>query len=573
MTYKDLEEEELPPPSNLLSGEPDPVGKPLPKVPKQTILGLKWDTRSDTYSVMMKLPQAKPLTQRVAAQETALGFDPIGFVSPCFHDGKKTLQKMMMYARNKDSFKKFLTKKRQQFRAEAKEKRLELQDLRRKKAKEAACPKCIAGKHLLVDCKNFMDCVLEGRWDLILEAFVCPRCLAFGHDLDDCNSNSVCRHCRSPRHHSRLHSCTIGWDTNFEELTDPIAIEIVKEYKAWRADIEQITEIQVPRVLPIESELDKVSIVGFSDGSDEGYGCVLYKRVERSNGSVEMALIMSKSRLAPSSRRSIPDIELMGALLLAEVYVAIKDCFIKHNRHPEVTLFCDNIAVLWWLKRPGYLKDNFKRSRVVQILHLVPASVWQYVQTLENPADWATKGIKPGKLKDSKLWWNGPEMCHKPFKEWSKDLYHPTLDDQIVLDPKQDEQIHLVMTTVQHRSMNDFIGSLKVSPMMVLETEVTKPESTQPTTDFAGILDENKRSLSELTTRLKDQPTNSSFAEIVHALILDRDFQEDLKQVNDFKRPLDLPSFSTQTDAIANDDRSKMVGKLIKLDTIFSVGI
>ena len=55
---------------------------------------------------------------------------------------------------------------------------------------------------------------------------------------------------------------------------------------------------------------------GFSDASEEAYAGVVYLRLVDSIGRVHTAIVMSKTRVSPIKRLSIPRLELCGAQLL-----------------------------------------------------------------------------------------------------------------------------------------------------------------------------------------------------------------------------------------------------------------
>lgn len=58
---------------------------------------------------------------------------------------------------------------------------------------------------------------------------------------------------------------------------------------------------------------------GFSDASERAYAGVVYLRMHDSEGHVLVALVMSKTKVAPIKRITIPRLELCGAHLLAQM--------------------------------------------------------------------------------------------------------------------------------------------------------------------------------------------------------------------------------------------------------------
>ncbi|XP_062534977.1 uncharacterized protein LOC134204168 [Armigeres subalbatus] len=86
----------------------------------------------------------------------------------------------------------------------------------------------------------------------------------------------------------------------------------------------------------------------------------------------------------------------------------------------KVLLWCDSQIVLCWLKRTPDSLELFVGSRVREIHLLTNAYEWRYVNTKDNPADLASRGVTPSELQHSTLWWYGPVML-----QHEEDTYVP----------------------------------------------------------------------------------------------------------------------------------------------------
>ncbi|KAL1130802.1 hypothetical protein AAG570_012043 [Ranatra chinensis] len=136
---------------------------------------------------------------------------------------------------------------------------------------------------------------------------------------------------------------------------------------------------------------------GFSDASKIAYGAVVYLTCRTDNTST-VSLLASKTRVAPLKVQTIPRLELLGAVLLA-----------------NVTCWCDSTVVLHWLAMPSHRLKSFVANRVSLIQELFPPSVWRHVPSGENPADLASRGLPVTDLIQSRLWWEGPSWFTDPL--------------------------------------------------------------------------------------------------------------------------------------------------------------
>ncbi|XP_070169676.1 uncharacterized protein [Polyergus mexicanus] len=74
----------------------------------------------------------------------------------------------------------------------------------------------------------------------------------------------------------------------------------------------------------------------------------------------------------------------------------------------------------------------FVANRVAKIQELVTPDRWRFVPTAENPADAATRGLKPLELAETPLWWKGPCWLRSPAAGWPReeDAYHTELMEE-----------------------------------------------------------------------------------------------------------------------------------------------
>ena len=105
----------------------------------------------------------------------------------------------------------------------------------------------------------------------------------------------------------------VDWD---DEV--PPSIRVV--WFRWRAELKLLSTKSIPRCyFPKDSRVISMELHGFSDASESAYAAVIYTRIIDSQGNVHVSLVMSKTKVAPIKRLSIPRLELCGAHLLANL--------------------------------------------------------------------------------------------------------------------------------------------------------------------------------------------------------------------------------------------------------------
>ena len=109
----------------------------------------------------------------------------------------------------------------------------------------------------------------------------------------------------------RLWELKIDWD-------DPVPDEVHDVWLQWRTELPLLSQLSIPCCyFDKESQVLLTEIHGFSDASELAYAAVVYLRVTDTSNRSLVSLVMSKSKVAPIKRLTIPRLELCGAQLLA----------------------------------------------------------------------------------------------------------------------------------------------------------------------------------------------------------------------------------------------------------------
>ena len=191
----------------------------------------------------------------------------------------------------------------------------------------------------------------------------------------------------------------IPWD-------DALPVDIVDQWSAWQDQINSLSCLKLPRWIHYSPQFDIVEMHGFADASKQAYAAVIYLRIVHEN-KVHVSLLVAKTRVAPLKTISIPRLELCVAHLLAKLAKHIIE--IVPIDIQSVHLWSDSTDVLCWLKDRPSRWPVFVANRCAEILTLLPSAFWHKVQSLENPADVASRGIEPSLYQEFHLWWHGPE--------------------------------------------------------------------------------------------------------------------------------------------------------------------
>lgn len=207
-----------------------------------------------------------------------------------------------------------------------------------------------------------------------------------------------------------------NWDEPLAEVLQQIWLD-------YRASLEELRNLSVPRcVIPVIYVVSR-QLHGFCDASEKAYGANIYLRTETSDGKAKTSLLASKSRVAPlgnpkkkkQQKTNLPRLELNGGLLLAHLLVKV---IVATNFDGEVFLWTDSEIVLHWLNSLPSRWKTFVANRVSEIQHLTAKAVWNHVPGSENPADIISRGMLPGLLIFSVLWWFGPFWLSLPRRYW-----------------------------------------------------------------------------------------------------------------------------------------------------------
>ena len=237
---------------------------------------------------------------------------------------------------------------------------------------------------------------------------------------------------------------------------DPVPDHLRMQWIKWREELGVLASLKVPRCYkPIDfGEVKSIELHNFSDASTVGYGQCSYLRMINSRGKVHCALVMAKSRVTPSKPITVPRLELTAAVLSVKVSSFLQK-ELKYGAIPEV-FWTDSEVVRGYISNDVRRFHTFVANRVQCIRDYSRPDQWRRVDTKENPADEASRGLSAQELVNSPRWWSGPDFLWKPLEEQTGcDEVAVILDS----DPEVKKITSLATTLCQSPGMNRVLFS------------------------------------------------------------------------------------------------------------------
>ena len=238
-----------------------------------------------------------------------------------------------------------------------------------------------------------------------------------------------------------------------------IVMDACKEVKAWDAkiprsyidrlltwaqDFDAIETVIWPRFSGIEDPV-KLELYGCCDASTVAIGACVYLISTDKSGKRHSNLILGKTRNKPPGEHSIARLELISAVLLANLMQHAVEVY--EVAEENVHYFSDSIIMLTWLYSGSSSWKPFVANQIKKIWKTTVVSNWHHIEGTLNPADPASRGETLPNLVSSSLWKHGPkcwesaEFINLPFPvKYSLDKHY-----QHNIDLETDKEISNTM--------------------------------------------------------------------------------------------------------------------------------
>ena len=211
----------------------------------------------------------------------------------------------------------------------------------------------------------------------------------------------------------------------------------------------------------------RIELHSFADASEKSYGACVYLRY-KSGDAFYSTLVASKTRVAPTSKQTIPRLELLSCLVSARLTNKVRSALEEVIKIDEVVYWSDSSVAIHWIRSNHKEYKQFVENRVQEIRHLTAPEAWRYCPTQENPADLDSRGATAAQLARERKWWHGPSFLVDPANLW------PNLPS---LDPRQQANEELKGTRTVESStcaIPEAKSNVKSNPSIEKVIDVTR---------------------------------------------------------------------------------------------------
>ena len=220
---------------------------------------------------------------------------------------------------------------------------------------------------------------------------------------------------------------------------------------------------------------------------------------------VHCTLVMAKSRVTPLKPVTVPRLELTAAVVSTKISSFLQ----KELSYEDMNEFfwTNSKVALGYISNEARRFHTFVANRVQEIRDQATPDQWRYVDTKENPADDASRGLGANELIRSSRWWNGPNFLWQPLPD------EPNFDSQLSPDDPEVRKITALTTkSAEHPTLLDCIeyfsdwyrGKRAIAVCLLfiqrMKLRVKKDKDN-------SIRDENNALQQDDGRKLQDQPT------------------------------------------------------------------
>ena len=219
----------------------------------------------------------------------------------------------------------------------------------------------------------------------------------------------------------------LGWDDELPE-------ELQQRWQEWKEEALALSQFKINRWQSSSGNVTTREMHHFCDASTTGYGTVSYPREKYEDGQINVALLYSKSRVAPLKKITIPRLELAAAKEAVKSNNTLEQA--PMVRIDDVLYWSDSTIVLKYINNINKRFKTFVANRLEFIHSGSKAAQWRHVQGKQNPADYASRGLHVHETEKAEVWFNGPKFLQTNI-EFDSFVDSGLSDDDAELTEKQ----------------------------------------------------------------------------------------------------------------------------------------
>ena len=234
------------------------------------------------------------------------------------------------------------------------------------------------------------------------------------------------------------------------------------------SDLQEFRALSVPRRYFDEllRPSTRLSVVGYCDASLRAYAAVIYLCIDVGSNLVKRFLC-PKTRIAPVKSLTIPQLELLSALLLARLVEKVQEALQPEVELGESICYTDSQVALCWIQGQSREWKQFMQNRVVEIRKLVPADHWKHCPGDKNLADIPSRGVNPSEFKEKcHLWLHGPDSSVEELREVENSL--ATIPEDCLYELKAKDRENVSVSLLNSSEIEIVIDCLRYSSLTKL---------------------------------------------------------------------------------------------------------